>query len=1294
MICTSRHQRPSRLATGLTLALVLGLQALSPTDATAQSSTTAPSQNPLLSQGSVVPPNMMVTLDTSWSMVYPYIPEGDVRLPGGTAKFPGFTSVIIHPDDNRYTVDQGRAKGDGGAIPGDPTGNASVFQMQMRSPDVNGLYYNPAVTYKPWLKSKDPSTTPATEVRYPDASFKQALFKPDVLANTSRAANTPPNYADLSLVQAARTAVWCNNPPAISGDKLTCTSTSKPFNPGLYYRLDGTAAGCPLVNGAPNPNDARCYTKYDVNGSGPFPNYSTRTDCTKGASTCTQAQEQQNFANWFVYYRARLLMAQAALPETFLQLKDNKMRTGWATIHQPISQIDGIDTRNVVSGVRTMDATRKEQFVNWIRAFKSDNTVTDATPDPTMHPQTPLLAAMAGVGDYFSRHDKHGPWANDPEIGDSDPSKALSCRRSFNILITDGYYTDSKPQTYASGSAVPIGNDDGTKANTAITGPNNQSFTYSAPLPYADKMSGTLADVAMHYWVNDLFPDSPDGTPGMPNNVPAGKDVITQDPAFWQHLVQFAIGLGVTGNIAADTPQATNAQLKLVASGKKGWWDSTDVANNNAPVGSNDHLADDLLHATVNSRGQYFKVSNPVALTTALTTALSRANRQTGLKQAGLALQSINSGGTNVKYVPEYTTVSWTGDVKAYDADASGNFSTKYAWSANEQLPSPADRNIATWNGSKGASFNWDGATGIGAANQALIQLPSGATGPKLIDYIRGDTSNEDNGVSMGLFRQRDSLIADIVDSTPTLLQGNVNLRYDLLATGTPGQSTYNDFVARKSARPPLLVVGDNGGVLHFFADYDAKASTPNKSTNRGQEVFAYVPQAAMSGLGNFASRDYGTDSNPHHFAVDGPLTESDAYFNEDWQNVLIGTMGAGGRAIFALNVTSGIATTKTPPPALGPDSVIWEKSSTDDGDFGYMIGDAQVGVLPNGHWTVFVGNGPYSDKGHAVLMLIDLSTGVISKVDASSKADSGNGLGAVQLVKNSNQQVVTIYAGDLKGNLWRFDVNPSDPNSSISVGLGGQPLFEGSGSQPITAAPAVVSHPKGGNMVVFGTGKLFDDKDPGDATTQTLYGVWDAPSGTPSGLATSNIKQGNLVEQKIITTPVTTNKANQAFYDIQFNNVDYKAKNGWFMDLTLGAGQRLIYPMTVIRDFVLINTVVPAAPSSLPSCESTNGMGYTFLLPAVMDGKYAKTQIWDTNGDGVVDGNDVIASVVQTTAGRNIVVTNNCTGPNCSPPPCTGPSCHTRCPSGKNVTVGSMNGYQLRCQISSRIWRQLLNHP
>lgn len=1279
MIRTSRPNRLYRWATSLTLTLVLGLQVLTLKEVQAQSSTTAPSQNPLLSQGNSVSPNMMVTLDTSWSMIYPYIPEGDVKLQGGTVKFPGFTSVIIHPDDNRYTVDAGRTKGDGGAIPGDPTSAASVFQMQMRSPDVNGLYYNPAVTYKPWLKSKDLSKTPAVEDRYPNATFNQVLFNPDdVSANTSRDAKTPPNYADLSLVETARTAVWCNNPPAISGDKLTCSSSSKPFNPGLYYRLNSTAPGCPTVNGAANPNDTRCYTKYDVNGSGPFPNASTRTDCTKGASTCTQAQEQQNFANWFVYYRARLLMAQAALPETFLQLKDNKMRTGWATIHQPSSTIDGVTTRNVVSGIRNMDAARKQQLVNWIRAFKSDNTVNNATPDPTMHPQTPLLAAMAGVGDYFSRTDVHSPWANDPGLGDSDPSTALSCRRSYNILITDGYYTDgvldtkngidTRPRTYASGSGVLIGNDDGTPAKAAITGPNNQSYTYVPRPPYSDDHLWTLADVAMHYWVNDLFP-------AMPNNVQASKDVFTQDPAFWQHLVQFAIGLGVTGNIAADTPQATNDQLKLVAAGTKGWWDSS------ASVSSNDQLADDLLHATINSRGQYFKASNPVALTNALTTALNRANRQDGLKQAGVALQSIMGSGTNVKYIPEYTTVSWTGDLKAYDANTSGNFSAKYAWSANEQLPAFGDRNIVTWNGSKGSYFFWDGSTGIGASNQALIQLPSGVTGPQLINYIRGDTSNEDNGVAMGLFRQRDSLIADIVDSTPTLLQGNINLRYDLLAPGTPGQSTYNAFVASKAARPPLLFIGDNGGMLHAFADYGSTVSDANLSKQRGQEVFAYVPQAAMSGLAGFSSRDYGTGSNPHHFIVDGPLTESDAYINDAWQNVLIGTMGAGGRAIFALNVTPG---TK-----LSPDSVLWEKSNVDDADFGYMLGDAQVGLLPNGHWTVFVGNGPYSDKGHAVLMMIDLKTGVISKVDASTSAESGNGLGAVQLVKNSTQQVTAVYAGDLLGNLWRFDISPSD--SSVSVGLNGQPLFKGANSQPITAAPAVVNHPKGGYMVVFGTGKLFNDDDPGDSTTQTLYGVWDSQGIVPSGLATSNITRRNLVEQKIITSPVTINDAKQAFYDIQFNNVDYKANNGWFMDLTLRAGQRLIYPVIGIRDFVLIDTVAPAKPSDISTCDAANGVGYVFLLPAMMDGKYAKTQAWDTNRDGFVNGNDTVAYIFSTPdMGRHPVSFPDGLGSGPNNPRCTplrfidhGATLDTLGTLPKTV-----------CQISGRIWRQLLNHP
>ncbi len=1279
MTRSPQHASSARWQRGVTLAVAIALQCQLLTSARAQSTApTAPSQNPLISLSNIVQPNLMVTLDSSWSMIFPYMPEGDVKLPGGTVNFPGFTSAIMHPDDNRFAVDQGPVWGDGGAIPGDPSASAGIFQMQMRSPDVNTLYYDPAVTYKPWITSQRDSVTGEYK-RYPPADPAKALFDPDKPTATGPA----PYYANLTLVDSSREATWCPTNPA-SGDKLKCVKSFKPFNPGLYYRLEGANSTCPKVsvveNGVtalyPNPKDARCFTKYDINSGTSFKKYKTRTDCA-GAS-CTAAEEKQNFANWFVYYRTRLHIAQASLPETFLQLKDNRLRVGWGTIHQGASPIDNQSTRNVQSGIRVLNGARKEALVNWIRAFQGHNKITNASPDPKLRGGTPLMASVTGVGDYFSRDDLHSPWANDPENGDRNKSDALTCRRSYNLLITDGYYTDDTPTSAANGI---IANEDNTDGELIQDNAKIQSYKYVAKKPYADDCPATLADAAMYYWKNDLRKD-------LDNKVPTGSDPVNGNPAFWQNLTQFNIGLGVSGNIAYNDLDNELKSLSLTTGGKS-WWPNKCAVSRADPS-----RVDDMLHAAINTRGRYFSVKTPVELTNALTSALGRASRQDGMTQSGVSLQTQYVDAINVKYVPAYTSEQWFGDVKAYEASGKNSWSKNPVWSAANVMPGPTARNIVTWTGSTAAPFEWGS---IGLINQATIKanLPDGATEAQLIDYIRGDKTQEDTSTQLRLFRQRDSLLGDFINSTPTLLKGNVDLSYDKLPTST-AQSSYADFRTKKAARSPLLFVGDNGGMLHAFADYDGvkEPDSLNASKARGQEVFAFVPKAAMEGLGNFARRDYGTINNPHRYMVDGPLTESDAYLGGAWHNLLIGTMGAGGRSIFALDVTPGRK--------LGRDTIMWEKSNADDADFGYMLGDAQVGMLPDGSWKIFVGNGPYSDKGHAVLMMIDLSSGEISKIDVSSGTEKGNALGAVQLVKNASQQVTAIYAGDLLGRMWRFDVNPS--SGAVSIGLQGQPLFRTPTTkvttldvaQPITAAPSIVSHPLGGYMVLFGTGKLYDDSDTTDVTTQSLYGVWDAPTNLTSGLSNANLSRADLVEQKILPTVVATN-GKQSYYDMEFHDVNYKEKHGWFIDLTLAPGERLIYPSTLISKFVLMNTVVPPQGASTPTCGTIDGTAYSFLLPILMDGSYTKSNIIDTDGDGQITDADKIASIYSTPAnGRSkVALPKSDTGAGTTDTP-------RACGTGSELAYDNhvaltqaLGPYPPGiCKIRSRIWRQILNPP
>src|SRR5699024_5362631 len=174
---------------------------------------------------------------------------------------------------------------------------------------------------------------------------------------------------------------------------------------------------------------------------------------------------------------------------------------------------------NLIFGVQPVHGQNSTDFFNSLYS------------QPKSEHRTPLHKSMDRIGKYFK---SDAPWYN--TIGDPDSGK-LACRQNYNVFMTDGYWNGSAPGG--------ISDADGTNGPT-ITGPNGQSYTYSAQPPYkgTEWYSPTLADVAMHYWKHDLRPDD-----DMPNIVPTSN----ADPAFWQHMVNFTVGLGVFGNI---TPTA------------------------------------------------------------------------------------------------------------------------------------------------------------------------------------------------------------------------------------------------------------------------------------------------------------------------------------------------------------------------------------------------------------------------------------------------------------------------------------------------------------------------------------------------------------------------------------------------------------------------------------------------------------------------------------------------------------------------------------------------------------------
>lgn len=1243
---TTRHSVGKRLMACLAI-VALQVQTLTPAWA-------ALSQVPLISSAANNPkPNVMLTLDTSWSMIFPYVPEGAFKVNGYTVNFPGFTAAIMHPDDTRYDkaggTDANKAQGDGGVIPADLKDSSNVFQRQMRSPDVNQLYYDPRQQYKPWLKSKDLAT--GTEDRFPPADPTKALLDP---------INGTP--VDLTKPATDTEAVWCPDNPTQAGAKLACSKSTKSFSPAVYFLLTAGA----------NPTLVGSYTAYDINTTASFTKHANRTDCT--GNSCTQTDELRNYANWFVYYRTRLHVAQASIPESFLTV-GNTLRVGWGTIHQGSTTIDGQPTSIVQSGVRDLDATRKADMVNWIRNFKSDNTVSAATAQPKLTGGTPLIGALAGVGEYFKREDKRGPWVNNPALTGGDNSAPLSCRRAYNLLVTDGYYGDT----------TTVGDQDSTTDGTTIgkNTTNGKTYTYNPVKPYADGKSNTLADVAMKYWKTDLHDD-------IDNNVPSGKDIPSEDPAFWQHLVQFPIGLGVSGNIPLNDLSNQMAQL---TAGTKGWWDGSSTIS-----GTDARRIDDLLHAAVNSRGQYFSAKTSAELTAALSAALSAADPRL-LNEGGVGLdgQAVRAG--TRKYIPSYDGNHWTGDLKAYSLDANGIASAEPVWLASEKLPAHTDRklytSVRTASTTTGELFKF---SDLSATNLALIGANTTAA---LVNYLRGDTINTD-GVN-NIYRKRSTPLADFINPEPVFVLSKVNLKYGNLSVGgTEYAALLRDKAARRTG---VVFQGGNGGFLQGFRD---SLSTPVDPTD-GQEVYGYAPRGVLSNLYKLAQKNYGVagEGNEHQFFVDGTLIETDAYLKigstSSWRNLLVGTLGAGGKGLYTIDVTN---LDDTQPTGLGINSVRWDATlpgtTTPETHVGHIFSKPVVGPLPSDRWVALAGNGYDSSSGRAALLVYDMTDGALQAIPVGASTDTGNGLGGLAVIRDANQIIIGAYAGDLKGNLWRFELR----NGQWTVGYGNKPVFtagiDSSKPQPITATPAVIRHPSGGHMVVFGTGKLLEAADrlaPHD--TQSIYGIWDKNSiTTDTSTSTAetdvpNVRTSPLMIQQTITQfipPAGSPLAGKTIYDVT-SNPQTTASRGWYLDLDNSlVGQRVIYPVQQIlqSNYVLVSSITPSGEAE--DCKPAAGSGINLVLPA-LSGAQKSTPIIDLDGDGSFSEADGAHSGWGTGADGGETIAPKETPTSDGPP--GEPGCKPVLvidTQGKPTLVDPCEKNGLR--VLDRVWKRIVNVP
>jgi type IV pilus assembly protein PilY1 len=397
-----------------------------------------------------------------------------------------------------------------------------------------------------------------------------------------------------------------------------------------------------------------------------------------------------------------------------------------------------------------------------------------------------------------------------------------------------------------------------------------------------------------------------------------------------------------------------------------------------------------------------------------------------------------------------------------------------------------------------------------------------------------------------------------------------------------------------------------------------------------GKELIAYAPSNLFS---NSISAGYHRLSDPNfnhnNLYVDGTPTVSDAFFagtkaaTKSWRTVLIGTQGGGGRGLFALDVTNPDSTAFREGNAAN--IVLWEFTNNQDSHLGYTYSRPTVALMNNGRWAVITGNGledtaTDGSGGKAQLFIIYLDGGTdgtwtygsdyLRISTGSGSPSTRNGLfspGVVDL--DSNGTADRIYAGDLNGNLWAFDVS-NNTDTKWALAFNNQPLFSGNSGQAITTKPTVIRHPAVTDgsapnlLVLFGSGRFLADDDKTRSDTQSFYGVWDNGTGdlTRSALASQTFLLNDDSKRARVLDP---------YLKVNYDKMTGR-QYGWYIDLP-AKGERAVSEALVRGGIVYFNTIIP----DVSVCAS-GGSGWEMSVK-VENGGSPEAPVFDFNEDGIV---------------------------------------------------------------------------
>jgi hypothetical protein len=555
-------------------------------------------------------------------------------------------------------------------------------------------------------------------------------------------------------------------------------------------------------------------------------------------------------------------------------------------------------------------------------------------------------------------------------------------------------------------------------------------------------------------------------------------------------------------------------------------------------------------------------------------------------------------------------------------------------------------RNIFTYNGTNQVDFVWGKLTEDQKKALDIEAANSGGNTSDMLDFIRGDHSNERS--FDGPYRIRFSLLGDIINSWPVYLGAPKE------SLNVAGFRKFRD--EDQKQRDGRIFVGANDGMLHAFDEDD------------GSEAWAYIPSMLildptdpyqLDDLGNIKTD---ADGNPliktsklrklaalpyiHTYYVDGQLTVTSAQRSGNWMSALAGGLGAGGKGMYILDVTSDDPQT---------DKVLFELTGS---KFGHIYGRPRIArraikgaddtvTYP---WYVVTGNGYGSDDGKAELLIISLDDGTVQSILATDGGAVADGLSAPVLVDaTGNLAADFAFAGDTNGDMWKFNLN--NPGSNPVK------IYDGNANQPITTAPTVGRHPAGGYMVYFGTGSatsLLDARD--ESTQQRLVAIWDSASESATDIVehtllqassvefTSTVSDADGAEQTTSNTRTVRYIENEMIGEEDSGEpkaVDYTQAKGWIINFPAetksedgqscgtSLGERVIGPPQLRAGRVSVVTTNPPGLNCDPNLVGNSwllSLGY--LTGSEIDALGQPEVVFNLSGDSLMNEDDMISSL------------------------------------------------------------------